>query len=152
MSHCTGLFGWCAGLIWGASNILFTSAIQHTAVANVLVIVASNTVFSSAFSYFMLKEVIPIRMWVTSFVCFGAIALIFSGSIFVSICFNLFMFYHQICIFTMFYKLLHYLPLIHHALTLFLLLSSFRFSFQLCAKITNILKVILIQQCYDEEK
>lgn len=59
--------------------MLFTAAIQHTAVANVLVIVASNAVFSSIFSYLLLKEIIPLRMWVTSFVCFGAIALIFSG-------------------------------------------------------------------------
>ena len=66
-------------MLWGASNMLFTSAIQLTAVANVLVIVASNTVFSSIFSYLLLGEVIPIRMIVTSIICFGAIALIFSG-------------------------------------------------------------------------
>lgn len=59
--------------------MLFTSAIQLTAVANVLVIVASNTVFSSIFSYLLLGELIPIRMIVTSLICFGAIALIFSG-------------------------------------------------------------------------
>jgi drug/metabolite transporter (DMT)-like permease len=74
-----GPFGWGAGMLWGASNMLFTSAIQLTAVANVLVIVASNTVFSSIFSYLLLGELIPIRMIVTSLICFGAIALIFSG-------------------------------------------------------------------------
>ena len=74
-----GVFGWCAGLLWGASNMFFTSAVQSTAVANVLVIVASNTVFSSIFSYFLLGELIPLRMWITSAICFGAIALIFSG-------------------------------------------------------------------------
>ena len=79
----TGLFGWVAGLIWGASNMLFTAAVQRTAVANVLVIVASNTVFSSVFSYMLLGELIPLRMWITSFICFGAIALIFSGNVFV---------------------------------------------------------------------
>lgn len=79
----TGLFGWVAGLIWGASNMLFTAAVQRTAVANVLVIVASNTVFSSVFSYMLLGELIPLRMWITSFICFGAIALIFSGNEFV---------------------------------------------------------------------
>jgi drug/metabolite transporter (DMT)-like permease len=69
-----------AGLLWGASNMLFTAAIQNTAVANVLVIVASNTVFSSIFSYLLLGELIPIRMFITSAICFGAIALIFSGN------------------------------------------------------------------------
>ena len=61
--------------------MLFTAAIQNTAVANVLVIVASNTVFSSIFSYLLLGELIPIRMFVTSAICFGAIALIFSGKL-----------------------------------------------------------------------
>ena len=75
----SGPFGWGAGMLWGASNMLFTSAIQLTAVSNVLVIVASNTVFSSIFSYLLLGEIIPIRMIVTSIICFGAIALIFSG-------------------------------------------------------------------------
>lgn len=45
---------WCrlvAGLIWGASNFLFTNAVQLTAVANVLVILASNPMFSSFFRY-----------------------------------------------------------------------------------------------------
>jgi drug/metabolite transporter (DMT)-like permease len=60
--------------------MLFTAAVQNTAVANVLVIVASNTVFSSIFSYLLLGELIPIRMFVTSAICFGAIALIFSGN------------------------------------------------------------------------
>lgn len=60
--------------------MLFTAAVQNTAVANVLVIVASNTVFSSIFSYLLLGELIPIRMFITSAICFGAIALIFSGN------------------------------------------------------------------------
>ena len=80
-AHAPGIFGWAAGLLWGASNMLFTAAIQNTAVANVLVIVASNTVFSSIFSYLLLGELIPIRMFVTSAICFGAIALIFSGKL-----------------------------------------------------------------------
>ena len=79
--HASGIFGWIAGLLWGASNMLFTAAIQNTAVANVLVIVASNTVFSSIFSYLLLGELIPIRMFITSAICFGAIALIFSGKL-----------------------------------------------------------------------
>ena len=59
--------------------MLFTAAVQNTAAANALVIVASNTAFSSLFSYILLGELTPFRMWVTTFICFGAIALIFSG-------------------------------------------------------------------------
>jgi drug/metabolite transporter (DMT)-like permease len=74
-----GVFGWSAGILWGLSLVFFIVAIQNTAVANVLVINASSTVFASIFSYFMLGEVVPLRMFVTSLICFGAIILIFSG-------------------------------------------------------------------------
>jgi drug/metabolite transporter (DMT)-like permease len=51
-----GFIGVLAGVIWGFSNMLFVSAVQSTAVANVLVILASNPMFASIFSYAMFRE------------------------------------------------------------------------------------------------
>ena len=70
-----------AGLLWGVSNFFFTIAVQNTAAANVLVINASNTVFSSIFAYFLLGEPIPLRTAATILVCFGAIVLVFSSEL-----------------------------------------------------------------------
>lgn len=57
--------------------MLFTSAIQLTAVANVLVILASNPMWTVILSYFALGEEIKLRTVVCCLVCFGAIVLIF---------------------------------------------------------------------------
>ena len=74
-----GMFGIIAGMIFGGSNMLFTSAIQSTAAANVLVINASNSIFASIFGYFLLGELIPLRTLITIIVSFGAIILVFSS-------------------------------------------------------------------------
>jgi drug/metabolite transporter (DMT)-like permease len=76
-----GPYGITAGLLWGVSNFFFTLAVQNTAAANVLVINASNTVFSSIFAYFLLGEPIPLRTAATILVCFGAIVLVFSSQL-----------------------------------------------------------------------
>jgi drug/metabolite transporter (DMT)-like permease len=76
-----GPYGLAAGLLWGVSNFFFTIAVQNTAAANVLVINASNTVFSSIFAYFLLGEPIPLRTAATILVCFGAIVLVFSSQL-----------------------------------------------------------------------
>ena len=74
-----GYLGIIAGLLWGGSNFCFTAAVQNTAAANVLVINASNTIFSVIFSYFLLGDPILLRTAVTTLVCFGAIVLVFSS-------------------------------------------------------------------------
>jgi drug/metabolite transporter (DMT)-like permease len=56
-------------------------AIQYTIVANVLVILASNPLFSALFSWLMIGEVILLRTAVCMGVCVGAIALIFYDQI-----------------------------------------------------------------------
>lgn len=72
-----GYIGWGASLIWGISSFLVTIALQTTAVANVLVILAANPLFSSILSYVLLKESIPLRTIAAGIVCFIAILIIF---------------------------------------------------------------------------
>ena len=74
-----GFLGMIAGLLWGGSNFCFTAAVQNTAAANVLVINASNAIFSAIFSYFLLGDPILFRTAATTLVCFGAIVLVFSS-------------------------------------------------------------------------
>lgn len=72
-----GNIGWIASIMWGSSNFLITVGFQTTAVANVLVIVAANPLFSSILTYILLKENVPTRTIVAACVCFAAILIIF---------------------------------------------------------------------------
>jgi drug/metabolite transporter (DMT)-like permease len=72
-----GWLGWVAGLVWGTTNILITYGFQSTAVANVLVIIASNPMFAALFSFVILKETVPWYTIAAGLVCFGAIVSIF---------------------------------------------------------------------------
>jgi drug/metabolite transporter (DMT)-like permease len=76
-----GRIGWIAGFIWAVSNFCITYAFQNTAVANVLVILAANPMFSAIATYFLLKETIRIRTMIAALVCFAAIIIIFSGEL-----------------------------------------------------------------------
>jgi drug/metabolite transporter (DMT)-like permease len=76
-----GWIGWSAGIIWAISNFTVNVAFQKTAVANVLVIVAANPMFSAVASYFVLKETIRLRTAIAALVCFSAIIIIFSGDL-----------------------------------------------------------------------
>lgn len=75
------LVGLIAGLVFGLSNFLFTEAVQSTAVANVLVINATNSAFSAILSYFLLGEKIDFKTFMTIIVCFGSITLIFADNL-----------------------------------------------------------------------
>jgi len=76
-----GVLGLFAGALWGVSNYCFTAAVQNTAAANVLVINASNTIFSAIFAYFLVGDAVRWRTVVTTLVCFGAIVLVFSSEL-----------------------------------------------------------------------
>lgn len=77
-----GRIGVLAGVIWGASNLLFTAAVQNTAVANVLVIVAGGDItFSALLSYLLLGERVPTHTIVCCCACFAAILLTFSDQL-----------------------------------------------------------------------
>ena len=72
-----GKLGVLAGLLMAASDIFFTYAVEYTAVANVLVILACNPLFSAFFSWALVGQVIKARTAATMCVSLGAIALIF---------------------------------------------------------------------------
>lgn len=76
-----GWLGWLAGLVFGAQIMLITLGFQKTAAATALVILASNPMFSAVFSFFILKETVPVRTIIASLVCFGSIVLIFASEI-----------------------------------------------------------------------
>ena len=77
-----GWLGFAAGLIWGASNILFTAAVQNTAVANVLIILAGGDItFSALLSWLVLGEPCPRHTIVCCACCFAAILLVFADQL-----------------------------------------------------------------------
>ena len=77
--HSLGWLGLLAGIVQGISMLLFTIGVEYTAAANVVVINATNPVFSSIFSYFILRELIPLKTIIVIIISFVAILIIFSG-------------------------------------------------------------------------
>jgi drug/metabolite transporter (DMT)-like permease len=63
-----GFVGIGAGVMLGIANYFFTMAILTGVVANVLVIVACNSLFSALFSYALFNETMKLRTSVTCFV------------------------------------------------------------------------------------
>jgi drug/metabolite transporter (DMT)-like permease len=76
--YAIGWYGLFASAIWAASSILFTLAILHTHVANVLVIMATNSLFALVYSWFIFGEIIPMRTILTILVCFTSVVTIIS--------------------------------------------------------------------------
>lgn len=76
-----GWIGVLCGIMLGASNILFTLAVDYTFAANVLVILASNPLFAALFSWLLVGAVIQRRTAIAMLVSLGAIALIFYDQI-----------------------------------------------------------------------
>lgn len=72
-----GIVGISSGVIWGVSNFLITVAFQTTEVANVLVISAASPLFSTVFSYFILRDLSPTRTVIAATICFFIIMVIF---------------------------------------------------------------------------
>lgn len=76
-----GMWGALTGLLFGFSIMIIFIAIMNTSAANVLVIQASNPVFATIFSYFILGEKVTRLTAGTSLVCVAAIVLIFAGDV-----------------------------------------------------------------------
>lgn len=74
-----GGFGLMAGCVQGASQVLIAIAIFNAPAANALVINATNPVFSAAFSYLLLGEVIERKTIAVIVVAIGAILLVVSS-------------------------------------------------------------------------
>jgi drug/metabolite transporter (DMT)-like permease len=72
-----GVWGLFAGTLLSATHLFFTLGIQRANVANVLVIFASNPMFSGLFSWIFLKEGLKIYTLVAMLVCISRIIYIF---------------------------------------------------------------------------
>lgn len=72
-----GYLGILCSLCLCAANIFFTSAIQNAPAAVALVIIAINPLWSSVFTWLILKEVVPVRTIITCIISIGAIVMIF---------------------------------------------------------------------------
>jgi len=76
-----GKWGYLTALINGLQQFTYALAVQNTAAANALVILACNSLFAALISYVVLREIIPWRTILCCCFCFGAILLIFASSI-----------------------------------------------------------------------
>lgn len=69
-----------AGL-WGVGLVLFVYSVNHTAVANTLVIVATAPFFAAVFTRLLTGEMIPSRTWRAMPVVVGGVFLTFAGGL-----------------------------------------------------------------------
>lgn len=76
-----GWVGWSAGVVWAAFNLLITYGLQTTAAGTVLVINASNPMFSALFGYLLMGEIVPWYTILAAVICFGAIFSVFFSSL-----------------------------------------------------------------------
>lgn len=73
--------GLLIGVIFGLSSLLFATSIQNTSIANTLVIISTSPAFAAIFSWYFLKEKIPLRTLIAMFIIFVTIAAIMSDSL-----------------------------------------------------------------------
>lgn len=71
-----GASGFVIAVIFSGNTLAFLAAVQHTEVANVLVILASAPIFAAFMSLVLLKEPVAPRTWVAIVVIFTGISLI----------------------------------------------------------------------------
>jgi drug/metabolite transporter (DMT)-like permease len=75
-----GWTGLVIGGFWGAALMMFIYAINHTAVANALVIMATGPFFAALFTRRLIGEAIPIRTWWAMLAALAGLALTFAGA------------------------------------------------------------------------
>jgi drug/metabolite transporter (DMT)-like permease len=71
-----GASGVVIAVVFSGSTLTFLAALQHTEVANVLVILASAPIFAALMSLVWLKEPVAPRTWIAIVVIFAGIGLI----------------------------------------------------------------------------
>jgi drug/metabolite transporter (DMT)-like permease len=71
-----GASGVVIAVVFSGSTLTFLAALQHTEVANVLVILASAPIFAALMSLALLKEPVAPRTWIAIVVIFAGIGLI----------------------------------------------------------------------------
>ncbi|GGX41756.1 DMT family transporter [Saccharospirillum salsuginis] len=68
-------------LLYGINTALFVFSISATKAANTVVILSSSAFFAALFSWFLLREKIPLRTWVAIAVSLAGVVVVFAGSI-----------------------------------------------------------------------
>lgn len=71
---------WVLVVTMALLQILFVTALMHTSVANVVIILTAAPLFAAVFSGLFLGEWVPPRTWLAMLLCIGGIALVFGGS------------------------------------------------------------------------
>jgi drug/metabolite transporter (DMT)-like permease len=71
---------WMAALV-GLGNLLFVLAVDRTAVANVLVLIAIIPLFAAALGWLWLGEVLPRRTWIAIVLALAGVAVVAAGSV-----------------------------------------------------------------------
>lgn len=76
-----GRTGAAVSVLWGLALVLFVYAINHTAVANALVVIATAPFLAAFFTWLLIGEPIPTRTWVAMAATFAGIALTFVSAL-----------------------------------------------------------------------
>jgi len=76
-----GLVGLAVAVIYAINSIAFVVAIEHTQVANVLVILAAGPLFAGLMSVVFLREKVPGPTWAAIFAGIVGVAIVVSGGI-----------------------------------------------------------------------
>jgi len=75
-----GLPGVVYAILYAITHISFVYSIQHTAVANTLVLIAAAPIFAAIFSVFILKEIPNFFTWIIIFIALSGMIIIGWGS------------------------------------------------------------------------
>lgn len=68
-------------VLYGINTGLFVLSVNHTSVANAVVVLASSSFFAALFSWLLLRETIPLRTWVAILVALAGVLIVFAGSL-----------------------------------------------------------------------
>lgn len=67
-------------LVYSISTVLFVFSVSYTNVANTVVILSSSAFFAALFSWFILKETVPLKTWIAISVALLGVLVVFAGS------------------------------------------------------------------------
>lgn len=76
-----GRAGAVVALLWGTSLVLFVYAVNHTAVANVLVILSTMPLFAALFTRLLIGEAIHPRTWLAMLAAASGVVLTFGSAL-----------------------------------------------------------------------
>lgn len=78
---CLGLAGLAVAVIYGVNALSFVLAVEHTKVANVLVILAAAPLFAGLMSVVFLRERVPLATWIAIAAGIAGVATVVGGGL-----------------------------------------------------------------------